>query len=111
MDPELDARHQRPTVGVLIVRESVTAVPARELAALVVEALHLEDLDAETIDVAAPLFKGGLELDSLDLLEISLVIQQRYGVKLKAGDPANEAIFASLQSLADHIGAVQAARS
>ena len=42
------------------------------------------------------------------MLEISLVIQQRYGVKLKADDPQNEAIFASLQSLAAHVAAAQA---
>ena len=56
------------------------------------------------MDLAAPLFGGGLDLDSLDMLEISLLIQQRYGVKLKADDPDNETIFASLQSLAEHIG-------
>jgi acyl carrier protein len=84
--------------------------PARALAALVIEALNLEGVDAASIDLNAPLFKGGLELDSLDLLEISLVIQQRYGVKLKADDPDNERIFASLQRLADHIGATQALR-
>jgi acyl carrier protein len=89
----------------------VAAVSAREVAVLVVEALHLEGVDPGTVDLAAPLFDGGLGLDSLDLLELALVIQQRYGVKLKADDPENAAIFASLQSLADHIGAVQAARS
>jgi hypothetical protein len=31
-------------------------------------------------------------------------VQQQYGVKLKADDPDNEAIFSSMQSLADHIG-------
>jgi acyl carrier protein len=82
----------------------VTTVSARELARLVVEALNLEDLDPEQLDVTAPLFGSGLGLDSLDMLEISLVIQQRYGVKLRADDENNEAIFASLQSLADHIG-------
>ena len=75
-----------------------------ELAVLIVEGLNLEDVDPATVDPVAPLFGGGLDLDSLDLLEISLLIQQRYGVKLKADDPANETIFASLQSLADHIG-------
>ena len=84
------------------------AVGARELAVLLVEGLHLEDLDAATVDVKAPLFGGGLDLDSLDLLEISLLIQQRYGVKLMADDPDNERIFASLESLAAHIGAVRA---
>lgn len=88
----------------------VAAVSARELAGLLVEALGLEDVDPARLDLAAPLFDGGLGLDSLDVLELSLVIQQRWGVKLKADDPDNEAIFASLQSLADHIGAVQAAR-
>ena len=83
---------------------TAAAVSAGELAALVVEGLNLEDVDPKLVDPAAPLFGGGLDLDSLDLLEISLLIQQRYGVKLKADDPANEAIFGSLQSLADYIG-------
>ena len=73
-----------------------------------VEALNLEDVDPQRVDVTAPLFGSGLGLDSLDMLEISLVVQQRYGVKLRADDPNNDAIFASLQSLADHIGATQA---
>lgn len=88
----------------------MNTVSARELASLVVESLNLEGTDAAQIDLAAPLFGDGLGLDSLDMLEISLVIQQRYGVKLKADDPQNEAIFSSLQSLAAHVGAVQAAR-
>ena len=62
------------------------------------------------VDLRAPLFGGGLDLDSLDMLEISLLIQQRYGVKLKADDPDNETIFASLQSLAEHIGKTLAAQ-
>lgn len=90
---------------------STSAVSARELAVLVVEALNLEDTDPQQMDLTASLFEDGLGLDSLDMLEISLVIQQRYGVKLKAGDPANEAIFASLQSLADHINTVRAAQA
>jgi len=44
------------------------------------------------------------------MLELSLAIQQRYGVKLKADDTRNAAIFASLNSLAAHVGACQAAR-
>jgi acyl carrier protein len=90
---------------------NMSPVSARDLASLVVESLNLEGVDADQLDLAAPLFGEGLGLDSLDMLEISLVIQQRYGVKLKADDPQNEAIFSSLQSLAAHIGAVQAVRS
>jgi acyl carrier protein len=77
---------------------------ARELAILVVEGLGLEDVNPQDVDLQAPLFGGGLDLDSLDVLEISLLVQQRYGVKLKADDPNNEAIFATLHSLAEHIG-------
>jgi len=87
------------------------SVSARALGALFVETLNLEGIDASQIDVAAPLFGEGLGLDSLDMLEISLVIQQRYGVKLRADDPQNTAIFSSLQSLAEHIGSMQALRS
>lgn len=86
------------------------AVSARDLATLVVEGLHLEDVNPHEVDLLAPLFGGGLDLDSLDMLEISLLIQQRYGVKLKADDPDNETIFASLQSLAEHIGKTLAAQ-
>jgi acyl carrier protein len=82
-----------------------TTIGARELAVLLVEGLHLEGVDANSVDLNAPLFGGGLDLDSLDLLEISLIIQQRFGVKLKADDPDNETIFASLESLAAHIRA------
>lgn len=90
---------------------SSATVTARELASLVVEALNLEDVDPQEVDVTASLFDGGLGLDSLDMLEISLVIQQRYGVRLKAGDPANEAIFASLQSLADYLSTARATQA
>jgi len=89
----------------------MNTVSARELASLIVESLNLEGVDANEIDLGAPIFGEGLGLDSLDMLEISLVIQQRYGVRLKADDPQNEAIFSSLDSLAAHIGAAQAARS
>jgi acyl carrier protein len=87
-----------------------SAVAARDLAVLVVEGLHLEDVNPGEVDLLAPLFGGGLDLDSLDMLEISLLVQQRYGVKLKADDPDNEIIFASLQSLAEHIGKTLAAQ-
>jgi acyl carrier protein len=94
----------------LSLAQATTAVSARDLAILIVEGLNLEDVDPGQVDLAAPLFGGGLDLDSLDMLEISLIIQQRYGVKLKADDPENPAIFGSLQSLAGHIGATLAAR-
>jgi acyl carrier protein len=90
---------------------STVAVSAQELASLVVEGLNLEGVDARQVDLSAPLFGGGLDLDSLAMLEISLLIQQRFGVKLKADDPNNEANFASLQSLANHVSSVLSQRA
>lgn len=83
-------------------------VSARDLARLVVEGLHLEGVNPGEVDLNAPLFGEGLDLDSLDVLEVSLLVQQHYGVKLNAADSNNESIFASLQSLADHIAGVLA---
>ena len=79
------------------------AVTAQELAELFVDALNLEGVTPDDIDHDAPLFGGGLGLDSLDMLEISLIVQKKYGVRLRADDPDNVTIFASLTSLAEHI--------
>ena len=76
----------------------------REVAALLVEALNLE-IPPEAIDPAAPLYGEGLGLDSIDILEVALVVSQRYGFQLRSDDEDNVRIFASLASLAEHIGA------
>ena len=47
-----------------------------EIARLLVETLHLEGITAEQIDPVQPLFNEGLGLDSLDMLEISMAIEQ-----------------------------------
>ena len=75
-----------------------------EVAALLVEALNL-DIAPDTIDPQAPLYGEGLGLDSIDILEVALVVSQRYGFQLKSDDEDNVRIFKSLASLADHIGA------
>ena len=79
-----------------------------EVAGLLVEALNLE-MAPEEIDPAAPLYGDGLGLDSIDMLEVSLVVSKRYGIQLRADDEKNEQIFASLASLADFIAAHRAA--
>ena len=76
----------------------------REVATLLVEALNLETAP-ETIDPDAPLYGEGLGLDSIDILEVALVVSQRYGFQLKSDDADNVRIFKSLASLADHIAA------
>jgi len=85
----------------------LSPISARDLAELTIEAVGLEGLDANDVDLNGPIYGDGLGLDSLDILEIALAIQQRYGVKLKADDPDNEAVFSSLQCLADHINSVR----
>ena len=77
---------------------------ARELAELIVQALNLE-LSAAEIDPDAPLYGEGLGLDSIDILEIALVVSKRYGVQLRADSAENEQIFRSLQRLAEYITA------
>ena len=69
-----------------------------ELAQLIVETLNLDQAAAE-IDPEAPLYGEGLGLDSIDMLEISLVVSQRFGVKLRADEEGNTKIFRSLRSL------------
>jgi acyl carrier protein len=75
-----------------------------EIAALLVEALNL-DIAPETIDPEAPLYGEGLGLDSIDILEVALVVSQRYGFQLRSDDDDNVRIFKSLASLADHVAA------
>ena len=75
----------------------------REVAALLVEALNLET-PPEAIDPEAPLYGEGLGLDSIDILEVALVVSQRYGFQLRSDDADNVRIFASLAALAEHIG-------
>jgi acyl carrier protein len=74
-----------------------------ELARTLAEVTNL-DLPPERIDPLAPIFGDqGLGLDSIDLLEVALVISQRYGFSLRSDDPDNRRIFASLRNLAAHI--------
>jgi acyl carrier protein len=75
-----------------------------EIAALLVEALNL-DIAPESIDPDAPLYGEGLGLDSIDILEVALVVSQRYGFQLRSDDEDNVRIFKSLASLSDHIAA------
>ena len=75
-----------------------------EIAILLVEALNL-DIAPETIDPEAPLYGEGLGLDSIDILEVALVVSQRYGFQLRSDDEENVRIFKSLASLADHVAA------
>jgi len=75
-----------------------------EVASLIVEALNLET-PVQEIDPAAPLYGEGLGLDSIDILEIALVVSKRYGFQLRSDSEDNVRIFASLSNLSAHIAA------
>ncbi|NUO78398.1 MAG: acyl carrier protein [Lysobacter sp.] len=74
-----------------------------ELAQLLVETLNLEDVDPAAIAPEAALFGEGLGLDSIDALELALVVSKRYGFQLRSDSDENRRIFASLRALSAHI--------
>jgi acyl carrier protein len=80
------------------------AALVREVAGLIIAALNLDVAPAD-IDPDAPLYGEGLGLDSIDILEIALVVSKQYGVQLRADSEENERIFGSLRQLADYITA------
>jgi acyl carrier protein len=75
-----------------------------EIADLMVQALNL-DTPAAEIGPDEPLYGEGLGLDSIDILEVALVVSKRYGLQLKADSEDNHRIFSSLRSLAEYVAA------
>lgn len=74
----------------------------RELAELIVAALNLE-IAATEVDPQATLYRDGLGLDSIDILEIALAISKKYGFQLRSDDSDNIRIFSSLRNLSEHV--------
>ncbi|MDI1258451.1 phosphopantetheine-binding protein [Aquabacterium sp.] len=75
-----------------------------ELTELIIQSLNLEFTVAE-VDPSGPIYGEGLGLDSIDILEIALVVSKKYGFQLRSDDERNVQIFGSLRSLAQHVGA------
>ena len=75
-----------------------------ELKNRILEALKLEDMTPEDIDTDAPLFKDGLGLDSIDALELMLLLEKNYGIKLKSPAEGKE-IFKSVRTMAEYVAA------
>ncbi len=68
----------------------------------IIEALNLEEISPEDIDNDAPLFGDGLGLDSIDALEIIVILDRYYGIKLE-NPTEGKSIFKSINSIADFI--------
>ena len=73
-----------------------------QVASIIVEALNLEQAP-ESISPDDSLFGEGLGLDSIDILEVALVVSKRYGFQLRADNDDNVRIFRSLRSLTEYI--------
>ncbi len=75
-----------------------------ELKKGIIEVLNLEGMKPEDIDENAPLFGGGLGLDSIDALELIVLMEKNYGVKL-ANAEEGKSVFRSVRVMADYIAA------
>ncbi len=70
----------------------------------IIEQLNLQDITPEDIDDNAPLFVDGLGLDSIDALELIVLLQKKYGIKVEDKEEA-KSIFFSIRSMAEYISA------
>lgn len=68
----------------------------------IIEVLNLEDMAPEDIDAEAPLFGEGLGLDSIDALELIVLLEREYGIKL-SNPTEGKQIFKSISSIADYV--------
>ena len=73
-----------------------------ELKKEIIEVLNLEDMKPEDIDENAPLFGEGLGLDSIDALELIVLMEKNYGIKLQSADQGKE-ILKSVRVMAEYI--------
>ena len=68
----------------------------------VIEVLNLEDIEPKDIDTDAQLFGDGLGLDSIDALELIVLLEKQYGLKIE--DPKDgKKIFYSIRTIAEYI--------
>lgn len=81
----------------------------RDIKALIIDALGLEDISVEDIGDQQTLFGEGLGLDSVDALELGLAIQKKYGIKIDADAKDTRNHFSNVASLAAFVTAKQAA--
>ncbi|HYK03397.1 MAG TPA: phosphopantetheine-binding protein [Thermoanaerobaculia bacterium] len=76
----------------------------RKLKELLIERLKFEDMTPEDIGDSEPLFAGGLGLDSIDALEIVVMLETEFGIKVKNESAARD-YFKSVATLADFVEA------
>lgn len=70
----------------------------------IIEALQLEDIKPQDIEDDSPLFGEGLGLDSIDALELFMLLDKQYGIKVQSKEEGKQ-IFRSINSMAEYIDA------
>lgn len=73
-----------------------------ELKKQIIEVLNLEEMTPDDIETDTPLFGEGLGLDSIDALELIVLLEKKYGIKL-ASPAEGKAIFKSVGTIADFV--------
>ena len=68
----------------------------------IIEALNLSEMKPENIDENAPLFIDGLGLDSIDALELTVLLEKKYGLKIKTAEEGKKILY-SIKSMAEFI--------
>ena len=74
----------------------------KELKEEIIKTLNLEEVRPEDIDENAPLFGDGLGLDSIDALELIVLMEKNYGIKLQDPNQGKE-IFKSIVTMAEYV--------
>jgi acyl carrier protein len=68
----------------------------------IIEALNLEEINVDDIKTDAPLFMEGLGLDSIDALELTVLLEKKYGLKIKTAEEGKKILF-SVKTMAEYI--------
>lgn len=79
-------------------------ISTTDLKAKIIESLNLQDIAPDQIDDNAPLFGSGLDLDSIDALELVMMLEKHYGIVIKDIEEGRPA-FQSVRALANFIEA------
>ncbi len=79
-----------------------------ELKLQIIEQLNMDDIEPDDINIEDPLFNEGLGLDSIDALELIVLLEKEYGIKVGDSRKGKDILF-SIKSMADYIRANKAA--
>jgi len=68
----------------------------------IIEALNLEEMTVDEIETNAPLFMDGLGLDSIDALELTVLLEKEYGLKIHTAEEGKQILY-SVRTMAEYI--------